>query len=98
MLKEIEIDGRKFQYAVQCEANECDSYEYTEFYDGMEITKRKKWILWGEEIEIAKPKVAFTIYKDIHNPKLTKEWWRREIRKEVSLLKRSEEIENGQLI
>ena len=98
MLKEIEINGRKFQYAVQCEVNEADSYEYTEFYDGIEITKRKKWILWGEEIEIAKPKVAFTIYKDIHNPKLTKEWWRREIRKEVSLLKRSEEIENGQLI
>ena len=98
MLKEIEINGRKFQYAVQCEVSEADSYEYTEFYDGIEITKRKKWILWGEEIEIAKPKVAFTIYKDIHNPKLTKEWWRREIRKEVSLLKRSEEIENGQLI
>jgi len=98
MLKTIEIDGRKFQYAVQYEANECDSYEYTEFYEGMEITKRKKWILWGGEIEIAKPKLVFTIYSDIHNPRLTKEWWRREIRKEVSLLKRSEEINNGQLI
>jgi hypothetical protein len=98
MLKEIEIDGRKFQYAVQCEVNEADSYEYTEFYEGIEITTRKKWIFWGEKVEIAKPKLAFTIYKDIHNPRLTKEWWRREIRKEVELLTRSEEITKGQLI
>ena len=98
MLKEIEIDGRKFQYAVQCEANEADSYEYTEFYDGIEITKRKKWILWGEEITIAKPKLVFTIYSDINNPRLTKEWWRREIRKEVELLTRSEEIAKGEVI
>ena len=98
MFKEIEIDSRKFQYAVQYEANEADSYEYTEFYDGMEIKTRKKWIFWGETIEIARPKKVFTIWSDINNPRLTKEWWRREIRKEIELLKRSEEIKNGQVI
>lgn len=91
-MKEIIIGNRTLQFQVMCEANECDSYEYTEFYEGTETVTRKKWLFWGETITEEKPKLVFTIYRDITSPKLTKEYWRREISKEIELLDRRDEI------
>ena len=97
-MKDITIGGRTLQFKVMCEANEVDSYEYTEFYEGTETVSRKKWLLWGKTITEEKPKLVFTIYRDITNPKLTKEYWRREILKEIELLDRRDEIENGEYL
>lgn len=97
-MKEITIGNRTLQFEVLCEANEADSYEYTEFYEGTETLTRKKWIFWGETITTVEPKLVFTIYKDITSPKLTKEYWRREISKELELLDRRDEIFKGEYI
>ena len=91
-MKEITIGNRTLQFKVCCEANECDSYEYTEFYEGTETVTRKKWLFWGETITEERPKLVFTIYRDITSSKLTKEYWRREIGKEIELLDRRDEI------
>ena len=97
-MKEITIGNRTLQFQVLCEANEADSYEYTEFYEGTETVTRKKWLFWGETITEERPKLVFTIYSDITNPKLTKEYWRREIGKELELLDRRDEIRKGEYI
>jgi hypothetical protein len=91
-MKEITIGNRTLQFQVCCEANEADSYEYTEFYEVTETVTRKKWLFWGETITEEKPKLVFTIYRDITSPKLTKEYWRRELAKEIELLDRKDEI------
>ena len=97
-MKEITIGNRTLQFEVKCEASECDSYEFTEFYEGTETVTRKKWLFWGETITEVKPKLVFTIWRDITSPKLTKEYWRREIGKEIELLDRRDQILNGEYI
>ena len=97
-MKEITIGNRTLQFAVLCEANEADSYEYTEFYEGTETVTRKKWLLWGETITTEKPKLVFTIYADINSSKLTKEYWRREINAKLELLDRRDQILKGEYI
>jgi hypothetical protein len=97
-MKEITIGNRTLQFAVLCEANEADSYEYTEFYEGTKTATRKKWLLWGKTITTEKPKLVFTIYNDITSTKLTKEYWRTEISKKLELLDRRDQIERGEYI
>jgi hypothetical protein len=97
-MKDITIGGRTLQFKVCYEANECDDYEYTEFYEGTETVSYKKWGLFGETITEEIPKLVFTIYRDITNPKLTKEYWKREITREIELLDRKDEIERGEYI
>ena len=97
-MTEITIGNRTLQFEVKCEANECDSYEFTEFYEGTETVTRKKWLFWGETITTVKPKLVFTIYRDITSSKLTKEYWRREISKEIELLDRKDQITRGEYI
>jgi hypothetical protein len=97
-MKEITIGNRTLQFQVKCEANEADSYEYTEFYEGNETVTRKKWLFFGETITEEKPKLVFTIYSDITSSHLTKEYWRREISKQLELLDRRDEIIKGEYI
>jgi hypothetical protein len=97
-MKELTIGGRTLQFQVKCEANEADSYEYTEFYEGTETVSRKKWVFWGETITTVRPKEVFTIYSDITSSKLTKEYWRREISKQLELLDRRDEISKGEYV
>jgi len=97
-MKEITIGNRTLQFQVKCEANEADSYEYAEFYEGTETVTRKKWLLFGETITKEEPKLVFTIYSDITSSRLTKEYWRREISKQLELLDRRDEILKGEYI
>ena len=96
-MREIEINGRTFQYETFSSESEWGSSEWTEFYEGTEIVKRKKWGLFGPTIIKTVPKHVFTIYEDANNPKLTKKWWWKRITKEIELLDRAKEVEDGHL-
>jgi hypothetical protein len=70
----------------------------TDFYEGTYTHTYKKWGLFGETITEELPKLIFSIDEAITNPKKSKEWWQKELTKEIELLDRKEEIERGEFI
>lgn len=96
------LDGRELKYKITWHISEWGEYVETEFYETCDIKKRKRWILWGEEKEIIIPHTMFTVCRDFHSAKLSKEYWRREIRKKLkkydSLKNRESEIKNGEIV
>ena len=97
-MKEVTIGNRTLQCKTYNKETEYGYYKCTGFYEGTEIVTRKKWGFWGKTITEEKPKLVFTIDADIDSPKLTKEYWRREIGKQIELLDRRDEILNGEYI
>ena len=96
------IDGKELKYKITRYDSEYGDCVKTEFYETHTIKKRKRWILFGEEREIIIPNTIFTIWEDFHSPRLTKEYWKREIRKKLtkyeSLKTREDEIQNGEFV
>lgn len=97
-MEEIKIGNRTLQFKVCCEADEAGIYNYTEFYYGTRTVTRKKWIFWGETITKEVPVLVFTIYQDINSPRLTKEYWRREIGIQLDLLNRRDQLTRKEYI
>ena len=91
----ITIAGRTLTFEVFLSD---ESNDRTEFYEGTYTNTYKKWGLFGETITEEIPKCVFTIEEAITNPKKSKEWWQKELTKEVELLDRKEEIERGEFI
>ena len=54
--------------------------------------------MFGDTITEEVPKYVFTIDEAITNPNKSKEWWQKELTKEIELLERKEEIERGEFI
>jgi hypothetical protein len=97
-MKTIKIGDRELQYqTVWDEALDGSDVIYTEFYEGTEVKKSKKYIVFGPVIEKEVPKLIFTIYEDANNTRVTKEWWRETILLELKLINRKEELERGEL-
>jgi len=104
MNNEITINGDKFTWRV---------YEYypvndyrgnipiTEFYQ-KEKVKRKKYYLFGPEIEKTENVIQFTVQSDITDPEYSKEHIRELIGEEYDKWKkitnRKREIEKGEII
>lgn len=94
-MKELEINGRKFLYEIK----PGHYSEWTQFYFPEPIIeKRKRYFLFGPEIEIKKYEEAFTLNFSILNKGFTKKMVRRRIEMEIDLLNREEEIKNGIII
>jgi hypothetical protein len=91
----ITIAGRTLTFEVFLSD---ESNDRTEFYEGTYTNTYKKWGLFGETITEEIPKCVFTICEAITNPKKSKEWWQKELTKEIELLDRKEEIERGEFI
>ncbi len=91
----ITIAGRTLTFEVILSD---ESNDRTEFYEGTETHTYKKWGLFGETITEEIPKYVFTIEEAITNPKKSKEWWQKELTKEIELLDRKGEIERGEFI
>jgi hypothetical protein len=91
----ITIAGRTLTFEVFLSD---ESNDRTEFYEGTYTNTYKKWGLFGETITEELPKLVFTIEEAITNPKKSKEWWQKELTKEIELLDRKEEIERGEFI
>lgn len=98
----LNIDGRTLYFNVKYDCSEYGEYWETEFFEEYEPRSRKQWIFFGPTITWQEPKVMFSVHHNINNPKLTKEYWRREIRKKLakydSLKNREEEINSNQYI
>jgi hypothetical protein len=97
-MKEINVNGRTFQYEVEAYAGEFGYYHETEFYEGYETYSRKRYFLFGDIVTISKPKWVFTIYCDIESEHYTKSEIRTKIEKQVELLERKKQIERGEII
>jgi hypothetical protein len=97
-MKTIKIGARELQYQTLCdEGLDGSDVIYTEFYEGTETYKAKKYLIFGPVIEKEVPKLLFTIYEDSNNERLTKGWWREKILRELELVNRKEELERGEL-
>jgi hypothetical protein len=96
-MKTIKINDRVLQYEVFCYSHGYSDSYYTEFYEGTEIIRKKKYLLFGPIVEEEIPKNVFTIFEDANNESLTKGWWRDRILHELELLTRREELERGEL-
>jgi len=97
-MKEINVNGRTFQYEVEMYQGEFGYFYETLFYEGLETRTRKKYFLFGETITITKPKWVFTIHCDIESEYYTKSEIRNKILKQVELLERKKQIERGEII
>jgi hypothetical protein len=91
----ITIAGRTLTFEVFLSD---ESNDRTEFYEGTYTNTYKKWNFFGETITEEIPKLVFTIEEAITNPKKSKEWWQKELTKEIELLDRKGEIERGEFI
>jgi hypothetical protein len=71
----------------------------TIFYDGETITKtRKKWILFGPIVEYKVYNELFRLYCNIESTQKTRRDVQKILDKQIDLLKRIEEIKNGNII
>ncbi len=97
-MKELAIGGRIFQYRVSYFTSEYSDYHITEFFQGVRTIKRKKYWLFGEEIEKKIPKFSFNLYVNIEDERYTKKEIREMIEKKIELLDRKEEIKRGEIV
>lgn len=72
---------------------------YTDFYDTKtrSVKKRKYW-LFGPFIQFTEHIFLFRIWDDANDVNLTKNDWRQKIKRQLELLDRRKELEQGILI
>lgn len=97
-MKELIINSTCLQYQTFYDASEYGESARTEFYLGTATVTKKKWVFYGPTYEEVVPKKIFTIWADTQDAKLSKEWWRSQIEKNLALLNRAEELAKGELI
>lgn len=98
----ININGRTIHFTVEYDCSEWGESWQTHFFEKYETISRKKWYFFGPIITRQEPYIMFSIYQDINNPRLTKEYWKREITRKLneydSLCDRANEINSNQYI
>jgi hypothetical protein len=102
MKKTITILGKEYLYELvsyDCGPYGGDTCYNTYFYNPTPIIKtRKKYLLWGPEIEYSEYEQLFIIHCNIESSYFTKEEITKKILKEVALLNRADEIQRGEII
>ena len=103
MKKVLEFDGVKYLYEVisyDCgEYGAYTGYETVFYSFEPKITVRKKYFLFGEDVEIKENKKLFTIHAfNIKDPKLSKKEVYKELKKYIIEEKRKKEIEKGDIL
>lgn len=93
--KIIEIDGHKLIYK---EYTNDRGYDKVMFYQDYNIIKYKKYLIFGDEIEKKEPVILFEIYGRLDNINRSKDWWHKEIRKNLYIVERKEQIQKGELL
>ena len=98
-MKEINVNGRIFQYEVIANNNGEYGYYYeTMFYEGVETYTIRKYLLFGPKLTKTRPKYVFTIDCNIESESYTKSEIRSRVLKKVELLERKKQIERGEII
>jgi hypothetical protein len=100
-MKQIEIQGRTFLYEVNQYSGDHDSggCEITHFYKPTPTIKtRKKYLLWGPDVNYLEYERLFSLHYDIESPTYTKENITKLIMDKIAILNRAEEIKRGEII
>ena len=101
-LKTLKIKDSTFLYEIvhyDCGEYGAMTCGETVFYNPRPIVKtRKKYWLWGPEINYTEYEKLFTIASDIESHDLSKKDITKMINKEIALLNRKEEIKRGEII
>ena len=98
MYKKININDEDYFYIVYHDFDYDGESIWTVFFKETEIEIRKKYLFFGPIIKKEYPKELFTVTGDIENENLTKEEVKSIIERKVELLKRKEQIKNGEII
>lgn len=86
------------EYKIFHDVNEWGEGYFTEFYEGLNIIKRKKYWLFGEVITETEPNLLFTLDFSIESAFYTKGKVRRIIEEKLELMGRKEELKRGEII
>ncbi len=99
-MKELEFNGRLFFYeSYDLTGAETFDSEITHFYDTAPIVKKKKkFILFGPDVEVVTYNELFSIPIDITNPNHSKKKVKSLIQKEVNFINRMKEIKRGEIV
>jgi hypothetical protein len=96
--RSVVIDDQLLYYETHCDDSEVGTFYWTDFFKEVEAVTKRKWLIFGEKRQVAKPKVLFTIAANSQDTSLNKEWWREKIMQKLSLVDREEQIKRGELI
>lgn len=101
-MKKLEFEGDVWYYKIKSEKSSCEDgcncdYKWTEFYKNSKTTM-KKWLLWGNLIEVDNYNPDFILYYNIEDPSYSKETVRKLISPYLGQEKRKIEIEKGEII
>jgi hypothetical protein len=97
-MKDLNVNGRTFQYEIFSDVSEYGETVFTEFYEGKETKTRRKYFLFGPEITKEVPHKVFTIYFDIEDTDRTKDEVRTVLERHIELLDREAQIQRGEII
>ena len=102
-MKKIEVNGTVLYYVVYCSAADYESNYETRFYTSTKLkpTWRFLWFKSQTTVEVPDNHI-FSLYVDITDCEITKEWLRQSIEGEFNRYlereKRCEEISRGEII
>lgn len=101
IMKTLEYRGYTFYYKI--EEFECGDYGIftcyeTKFYKHLGKATKKKYWLWGPEVEYDKYEDWFVLPYSIQDCGVTKEKVRRNLDREITLIERCEEIKKGIIV
>ena len=86
-------------YKVVSEYSEYGTYSYTDFFDTKtQVVRKKKYWFFGPYISKTEQVFLFRIWYNANDPQITKEEWREKILRQLELLHRRRELEEGILI
>lgn len=101
-MKPITINGEQWWYKTIVKYYDFNPYTITSFFRIPTITKkqRKYLELFGPlvTVEVDNEEADFSIELDVEHPKHTKEKIKKAIDEKLAILKRKEEIKNGEII
>jgi len=100
-MKKLEYKGYTFFYEIK--EFDCGDYGIftcyeTIFYKYLGKATKKKYWLWGGDVEYDDYEEWFTLDFNIESCKITKEEINKKLDKQIALIKRCEEIKNGDIV
>lgn len=97
--KPITIEGQKFEYCIMQRWVDHKCVYSTHFYQGMRKEKYRKYFFFGETLEREVENFIFRLYgTNIESPYVSKEELKGLLDKEMAIMNRRKEIENGNII
>lgn len=97
-MEKINYKDQEFLYII--EEYDCGEYGYrTHFFNPVPITTyRKKWYLFGPKVEEIIYEKLFTLDYSIRSPKKLKEDIQNDLDRNIKLINRQKEIEQGDIV